>query len=236
MTVASVEQRQPPHVRVCVDDWLKLYAIVGLVALATLSVFARGTAYFAFDPPIEVAVQAVVPPFLKRILDAVSWVGFPPQVDVIAGVVVLALLALGYRWEAVCAGLAAVIGGVSWFTLASLVDRPRPSPELVRVEQMLGFGSYPSGHVLVITAFFGTLFCLALLGLRERWYRPLVMCASGVLVLAIGVARIVSGEHWPSDVLAGYLLGSVIVASTLLLYRWRRRSRKGAPARSPALT
>jgi membrane-associated phospholipid phosphatase len=173
------------------------------------------------DPFIEQWIQASIPVSLSHVLDAVSWVGFPPQVDVIIGVAIIIVLASGYRWEAACLAFAGITGAVSWFAIALLVARPRPSPDLVHVQRALGFGSYPSGHVVTLTAFFGSLFVLSWLGMRPTWRRGMLQCLSAVLVLCIGVARIYSGEHWPSDVLAGYLQGSIIVALTVWLYLQR---------------
>jgi membrane-associated phospholipid phosphatase len=194
------------------------YVLAGVAALGVLSYMAHAQAFFAVDPLIENSIQAGIPASLGRVLDAVSWVGFPPQVDAIIGVGILIVLTLGYRWEALCLAFAGVTGAVSWFAMAVLVDRPRPSPDLVHVERMLGLGSYPSGHVLNLTAFFGSLFIVSWLGMRPGWYRGIIQTVSALLVVCIGVARIYSGEHWPSDVLAGYLQGSVIVALTVLLY------------------
>ena len=208
------------------------YVLVGLAALTLLSEMAHARAYFAFDPPLERFIQAVIPEPVGRVLDGVSWVGFPPQVDVIIGLGVVIVFGLGYRWEAICLAFAGITAAVSWFAIVELVQRPRPSPDLVHVERVLGLGSYPSGHVLNLTAFFGSLLILSWLGMRPTWYRMIMQGISVVLVLCIGLARIYSGEHWPSDVLAGYLQGSVVVALTLLVYG--RRS--AAPRLRPLLT
>lgn len=225
-----------PYVRSsnAVRRTLWFYVFAALVALALLSVMAHSRAFFAFDPPVEQSVQAAIPAPLGRVLDAISWIGFPPQVDVVIGVGVVIVLALGYRWEATCLAFAAIVGAATWFGMTMLVDRPRPSPDLVHVERLLGFGSYPSGHVLILTSFFGSLLILSWLGMRPSWYRTLLQAISVVLIVCIGVARIYSGEHWPSDVLAGYLQGSIVVALTCLLYsrRIHQPSLGSAPARS----
>ena len=218
--VASVRHGSPLR-------WaLWVYVLAGLTALALLSAMAHARAFFAIDPLIEQSIQAGIPGPLGPLLDAVSWIGFPPQVDGIMVVAMLIVLASGYRWESTCLAFAGITGAVSWFGMALLVDRPRPSPDLVHVERVLGLGSYPSGHVLNLTSFFGSLFILSWLGMRPTWYRAVIQSLSALLVICIGIARIYSGEHWPSDVLAGYVQGSVVVALTILLYL-----RRPAPAR-----
>jgi membrane-associated phospholipid phosphatase len=208
--------------------WLWLYVLAGLAVLALLSVGAHAQAFFAVDPLIERSIQALIPEQLGRVLDGVSWVGFPPQVDIVIALGILIVLLLGYRWEATCLAFAGITGAVSWFGMTLLIDRPRPSPDLVHVERLLGPGSYPSGHVLNLTAFFGSLLILSWLGMRPTRYRAVMQAVSAVLIVCIGIARIYSGEHWPSDVLAGYLQGSIVVALTLLLYVHRPHARKRA--------
>jgi membrane-associated phospholipid phosphatase len=195
-----------------------VYVLTAVAVLAILSAMAHARAFFALDPPIERSLQAVTPGSFGRVLDAVSWIGFPPQVDIVIGLGILVVLMLGYRWEAMCLAFAGITGAVSWYGMTLLVDRPRPSSDLVHVETLLGPGSYPSGHVLNLTAFFGSLFILSWLSMPPSWYRTVIQSVSAVLIVCIGVARIYSGEHWPSDVLAGYLQGSIVVALTLLLY------------------
>jgi membrane-associated phospholipid phosphatase len=212
---------------------LGVYVLVAAVVLAFFSAMAHARAFFAVDPLIEGSVQAVIPAPVGRVLDGVSWLGFPPQVDVVIGVGVLIVVTLGYRWEALCLAFAGVTGAVSWFGMTLLVARPRPSPELVHVERALGLGSYPSGHVVNLTAFCGSLFILSWLAMRPTWYRGVMQGLSAALIVCIGVARIYSGEHWPSDVLAGYLQGSIVVALTWLLYLHRpTATRRRQPAQA----
>lgn len=219
----------PVAVRPTVLRWtLWVCVLAGLAILALLSAIAHARPFFAIDPPVERSVQALIPEPLGHVLDAVSWVGFPPHVDIVMGMGILVVLMLGYRWEAACLTFAGITGAVSWFGMTLLVARPRPSSDLVHVERLLGLGSYPSGHVLNLTAFFGSMFILTRIGMPATWYRTVMQCVSVVLIVCIGVARIYSGEHWPSDVLAGYLQGSIIVALTLLLYLHRPiRARPG---------
>jgi membrane-associated phospholipid phosphatase len=175
-----------------------------------------------FDVQIEQTVQAFHPPWLDSLTGAISWVGFPPESIVIDGMIVLAIFLTGARWAAICSAFAAAGSAGVWFLIIALVHRPRPTPDLVRVTAEIQFGSFPSGHVMNITAFFGFLACLAVVLLEPGWARRLAVGVCLVLIAAIGYARIYSGEHWPTDVLAGYVLGTVWLWLTLRLYRWGR--------------
>jgi undecaprenyl-diphosphatase len=69
------------------------------------------------------------------------------------------------------------------------------------------FHSYPSGHVALMAAGYGFIAYLWMRGSGSRIERM----AAGVLLLAllamVGLARIRLGTHWPSDILAGMVLG-----------------------------
>lgn len=207
---------------------------LGLIVLfGLLTLLVVMTPVLPMDVAIERAVQVFHPAWLDTLTDGVSWVGFPPQSTIIDAVIVLVIFVAGRRWEAVCAALAAGGSAGLWFLIAPLVHRPRPSADLVRVALDIPFGSFPSGHVLNISAFFGFLAFLALCLLGPGMLRSVAVGVCAVLIVGIGYARVYSGEHWPSDVLAGYMLGAVWLLLCIGLYHWGadRWARRGAPGR-----
>jgi membrane-associated phospholipid phosphatase len=163
------------------------------------------------------------------ILHAIGWIGFPPQVDVIVGLVIVALFVTGRRIEAVLVLLAGLAGASLWYWITAFIDRPRPSAELVHVATQLHSGSFPSGHVLNLTAIFGFLAYLALVYVADVRWRALLVGVLALPVATIGVARVYDGAHWPSDVLGGYLIGGILLALTIHAYR-----RAVAKLRTPA--
>ncbi len=46
------------------------------------------------------------------------------------------------------------------------------------------------------------------------------MIIGGLLIALIGLARVYSGEHWFSDVVGGYLFGSIWLVLTIRFYDW----------------
>jgi undecaprenyl-diphosphatase len=70
------------------------------------------------------------------------------------------------------------------------------------------------------TCFFGFIVFLAFTLLKPSWMRRLLLAFFGLLVLLVGFSRIYTGEHWASDVLGAYLLGSLLLVAMIQLYRW----------------
>ncbi len=85
----------------------------------------------------------------------------------------------------------------------------RARPDIQHLIEVGGY-SFPSGHAMVSTAFYGMLGYLLWLNLREQskpgWYVPVITV---LLIIAIGISRIYLGVHFPSDVLAGFAAGGL---------------------------
>jgi undecaprenyl-diphosphatase len=184
-----------------------------------LAVAARLTPYFPIDLEVTRAVQADHGPVFDRVMEAMSWVGYEPQVWWIGLAAVMALFLFGLRWEAVAAAFAGagiLAGGV----VKLIVERPRPTPDLVHIVRQVGAYSFPSGHVVMATTFLGFLAFLAFTLLKPSWWRRLIVGGLVGLVLLMGPSRIDQGHHWFSDVIGAYVLGSLWLALSIRIYRW----------------
>lgn len=200
--------------------WLGIGVTVG--AALMLSVMAYWFPHLPGDVAITQFIQAADFGPLARLLHALNVLGFPPVVGIMYGSILLALFAFGRRWEAV-AGAFGVLGGAGInFVVKFLVNRPRPSIDLVHVEHSVASPGFPAGHVLNFTVFAGFLCCLAYLRMPASWLRVTVMGLLIGFIALMGIARVDSGEHWPSDVIGGYLLGALWLAVTVRFYQWGR--------------
>lgn len=79
--------------------------------------------------------------------------------------------------------------------------------------------SFPSGHILHTVAVYGFLaylWCRATTSWAER---ILAVALAVALNVAVALARLVLGAHWPSDVLAGTLVGLIWLAVGIVALR-----------------
>lgn len=105
--------------------------------------------------------------------------------------------------------------------LKELFRAPRPDPSLVRVLWASSGGGYsfPSGHAQNAVVFWGWL------GRRLPWRRRPGILAT--LVLAISFSRIYMGLHFLHDVVGGWILGALLLATLVLVDRRVSRDPKG---------
>jgi undecaprenyl-diphosphatase len=197
----------------------QVYVLVASAVFVALAVIAHTVAYFPIDLTITHAVQAYHGPVFDRFMYAISWIGFFPQVAVTGLVVLLALALSGLRWEAVSALFATVSIGIGSL-VKIVVFRPRPSADLVHVLRQLPSSGFPSGHVLMTTAFGGFLVFLCFTLLKPWAGRTVLLVLLSLLIGLMGVSRIYLGQHWFSDVMGAYLFGSLWLMLTIRFYRW----------------
>ena len=197
-------------------------ACMGL-ALVALAVVAHRVPYFLIDLTITRHVQSVQAAWIGLLLEPLNALGFPPLVLIIYGTIVVLIFASGARWEAVASGFATLGAAGLNYLVKELVGRPRPPMDLVHVAHQVPGSGFPAGHVLNFTAFVGFLCYLACVRLAPSWPRATLIVLLVTMIALMGIARIYAGEHWPSDVLGGYLTGIVWLAMTVEFYRWGRR-------------
>jgi undecaprenyl-diphosphatase len=168
-----------------------------------------------WDVYILSALQNWRDTYLDSFFTTVTWFGSLWLLVPLSLVVVAGMLRYGRRpltvRQMVYLPAALVCTSLVTFALKAIFDRSRPS--LFRVLAGLPTGaSFPSAHTAQITAF-----CLAgwlLMSRQERiWSAPLLV----VLVMVVAVSRLYLQVHWPSDVVAGILVG---VFCTIVLRRF----------------
>jgi membrane-associated phospholipid phosphatase len=198
-----------------------LIAVIG--AFTTLTILVKTIPSFPIDIEITKALQSINSPIFAALMTLISWPGFPPQSFIISALVVLALYWFGFHWEAVASLFAAVFVPLVNVIVKDYVRRPRPGIDLVHVLGVLNSFSFPSGHVMFYVGFFGLMWFFVYTLLKRSPLRTLLLIFLGVLIALIGISRIYLGQHWASDVLGAYLLGSLTLVANIWFYRWGKK-------------
>jgi len=97
-------------------------------------------------------------------------------------------------------------GGLILFIIKYTVQRVRPLPEVFS-----GY-SFPSGHSTIIVVFF-----LSLLFIINK--KEILSMLATFAIIAVPISRVVLGAHFLSDVIAGLLLGSIVVDFMKVYYK-----------------
>ena len=194
--------------------------VIVAIAFGVLTFLVKTMPSFAIDLQITRAIQVINFPLFAWLMSAISWPGFSPQSLILTGLIVLLIWGLGLHWESVTALVAAVFETGINLLVKDLIHRPRPTSSLVNVFSPLNSYSFPSGHVMFYVCFFGFIWFLVFSLLKPSIKRSVLLIFLGSLIVLIGASRIYLGEHWASDTLGAYLLGSLILVAIIQFYRW----------------
>lgn len=128
--------------------------------------------------------------------------------------------------------LAAEAGGMLFSTLLKeMFDRPRPDLEhAARVFT----ASFPSGHATLSAVTFLTLGALLTRVTDDRKSKLYFMGTAIILTIMVGLSRLYLGVHYPSDILAGWCIGSAWAVLCWGGALWlQRRGDVEKPSRAP---
>lgn len=173
-------------------------------------------------------------------LVVLSIIGGQLAMPVLVGALTLLLCRLRRSWQPLVFVAIAAAGSLAMTSIGKeALGRARPPFEQA-VPPLESSASFPSGHSLNSLVLVLMLLALAWPVLRSRAARLAAAAGASLFVLAMGFSRVYLGHHWPSDVLAAWLLGaawllSLLVARHVWLGERRlRRERRALAPRPPA--
>ncbi|MFF8959683.1 phosphatase PAP2 family protein [Streptomyces sp. NPDC014894] len=152
---------------------------------------------------------------VNRILT--DWVWDPWTMRALIAAAVLWLWWRRDRLFAVWIAATTALGSAVQQTLKWAVGRERP--QWSDPVDSAHYAAFPSGHAMTATVVCGLLVWIAVH--RGAGRRALRWCgaAAAVSVVGVGVTRLYLGVHWPTDVLAGWLMGAALVALSVAAHR-----------------
>ena len=176
----------------------------GLVLAALAFLVRSNTGLVRLDRSVADWGQRHASPLTDHVLNALTFVGQPVSIGILAALVALAeTIRTRNRWIAPFMLLVIAGTGMLTTTVKELAHRARPA--LNPIAETLG-PSFPSGHSSWSAAF---LAATALILSRHRAPRMRAALAGVAAGLAVSIAatRVLLAMHWLSDVIAGLALG-----------------------------
>ncbi len=199
---------------------LAVFALVwpSLLSLAiALSVYAASETPMPGDSGILTWLQDQPAPGLT-VSKIARWLETTQVVLAAGWLIAIGLWFAHYRTEAVVLAVTMGVMALAQTGIKDLLDRPRPAPPLAELRAGFTSPSFPSGHVMSATVFYGFALYLTL-----RLPLPLLLLRYGIVLVSTfaivmaAPANVWVGVHWPSDVLGGYLWGLVLLIPAAFL-------------------
>ena len=209
-----------------------------LLAFGLLATEATGSEALGLDRELMLALRVhgnpgvpVGPPWMQEAARDVTALGSMIVLAIILFSVAGYLFLSGRRATAWLM-LGAVLGGAALNYLLKF-SFARPRPDFVAPAVRVFTASFPSGHATLSAITYLTIGALLARAHSESSARIYVMALAAMLTILAGLSRIYLGAHYPTDVLAGWCLGTAWAMGCWVLMTWlQRRGQVEPPERS----
>jgi undecaprenyl-diphosphatase len=181
-------------------------ALFGTYAFAKFSGHVRSGSTQAFDDAVLrwLAQHRTKP--LDAVMLEITFLGTGTVVMMMVAISGMFLWLTRHKYSAVLL-LVSTFGGI---LLNNLLKQGflRPRPQVVDWGTTAMSWSFPSGHAMSAAVVYGTVAYLAARLQQRRVTRVLTLACAAILILLICVSRLYLGVHYPSDVIAGLIIGA----------------------------
>lgn len=127
------------------------------------------------------------------------------------------LLVTNQNWFSIRVITISISSLVLMILLKQLFQRKRPLSPLLKAAKGL---SFPSGHAIMAVTFYGLLIYILQHTIDINWLRVLSTVLIIILIFLIGFSRIYLRVHYASDVLGGFIIGSLWLLISLAVIKW----------------
>ena len=222
------------------------WLLVGLGGCILLFAFLRlagevmGGETMAFDRRILLAFRKaddpslpIGPAWVTSALFDLTALGGPTLIALVVLTVVGFLVVQARYWTAFFVFMTAISGELVSYAMKSVFARPRPgiTPHLREAFS----SSFPSGHAMQSAIIYLTLGAMLMRITSGRLTKIYCFTVAMLLTFLVGLSRVWLGVHYPTDVIAGWIIG-LIWASVCWLVAQHYEVRAGLKAekRQPA--
>lgn len=194
------------------------FSIFFIIVFMLLSFSVIDSSPKSWDLLVSQELQEDPTALLDTLMKSFSWLG----TVYVAAIMVIAFSIIFFVFKYTREGffvLSCLLSGGVSYVLKTLIDRPRPTTDFVRIVEETHYQSFPSGHVLFYTAFFGTLMVIAISSsILKLSMKIIISIICAVMIVLGAVSRIYLGAHWFTDVIGGFIVGVLFVMLTGRIY------------------
>lgn len=198
-----------------------VWNIIALGSFAYLTKHVLTKEFINYDYLISVFIYSFRTSHLTSLMKLFTTLGGTPVVFVLSVLIIL-LLIKKHKKEAFLFALSLILGCVLNYLFKIIFHQPRP--EIAPLIKLKDY-TYPSGHAMNNLVFYCLLAFYTFHFTENKKLSVLAGIIAFFMVAVIGFSRIYLGVHYPSDVLAGWLVGFwllitiLIIDKTLTLHR-----------------
>ena len=193
--------------------WLGPTVLIVLILFAIDTYIVMNHLSYSYDLGATVFVQQFNWGPLVYPMEFINWMA--GYLQVLAGAIAIIALFI-YERRAGWLMLIGSIGSLIDNVIKLVVSRDRPcssvdagscsTVDLVHILTPASGFSYPSGHAVFFT-WMSFMIAFAVAPRIKPAYRPFLWIGAAFVIFLACLARVWAGDHWPSDVLGGVLLG-----------------------------
>ena len=162
-----------------------------------------------FDDAVRGFVHTFASPVLTEMMRVFSFLGSTLFLVLLGIAVVGIFYYLKHRRAALIFTITTLGATLLLVSLKLAFRRARPEPFFDTI--LPSSYSFPSGHSLASFCFYLALAAIINNRIESLFIKILIWIFAAALVLLIGISRIYLGVHYPSDVLAGFVVGFIWV-------------------------
>ena len=191
--------------------------VAGVLLVVGLAVLISVDLTDSFDQAVIDAIRSPAIHDLLSPLRVITELGSTVAVIAVAGLAFAFAAAIGPWRHGLIAALVILLASIANSVFKFAVHRERPDLlDPVIIEH--GY-SFPSGHSALGMVAYGIVAVLVSRSRLPRSLRTAIVVGLGALVALIGISRVWLGVHYPTDVIAGWAAGGVIVLAYAALTR-----------------
>ncbi|MCL2373768.1 MAG: phosphatase PAP2 family protein [Treponema sp.] len=192
---------------------LLLFALLGFLVKSEAGILAE------FDAAITGIIRDNLYPGFNAFFTTVTRFGGSFFVIVLTIIISGIFFVRKKKIEAVWLPGGIIATGIFVQALKLFFNRPRPDlPHLVSTTSM----SFPSGHSSAAFVLYGTLIILIGIYVKNKMRAVIAQTLLAAAIFCIGLSRVYSGVHFPSDVIGSFLIGGSWLSLTYGIYSRKR--------------